>query len=302
MNIVFNKNRFPFGSQQKQLAIDCHFHSSYSDGASKIEEILAKAKKKNIGVAITDHNEIRGVLNARENDLHVPIIPGIEVSCKGMIHLLLYFYNCRDLKIFFDRHVAPYRRVNPNASLKQMTALKIAKLAKQFKCLVCLAHPYGGVHRGIESYMKVRGNEKFLSYIDCIEALNGTVSKKRNLKSYALARRMHKGIIGGSDGHTLTALGNTITIARATTIDAFLHHLKAGTVRIVGKKANLYQRSKMAGIISYKHINASTKEHRKEIITSLGLYAAFQSLAIPFLFLLGSYAYKKIKTHRFSKR
>jgi hypothetical protein len=51
----------------------------------------------------------------------------------------------------------------------------------------------------------------------------------------------------------------------------------------------------MAGIISYKHINASTSKHRKEILTTLGLYAAFQRLSIPILFLAGTLAYKKMR-------
>jgi len=295
MNVLFHKNRFPFAHSQKQWAIDCHFHSRYSDGSAKIEEILEKAKKKNIGVAITDHNEIRGALEAYHNTLGVPVIPGIEVSCKGMIHLLLYFFDIADLKDFFDHYIAPYRRIDPNASLKKMTALKIAKLAKQYHCVVVLAHPYSATHRGIESYIKRQSNANFFAYIDAIEILNGTINAKRNLKAFELAKQFRKGVVGGSDGHTITSLGHVLTITQANTVEEFLDKVKRGDIKIMGKKANMYQRYKMAGIIFYKHINASTSKHRKEIFTTLGLYTVFQRLSIPILFLAGALTYKKIR-------
>lgn len=298
MNVHFKKNQLPFLSDGSQLAFDCHCHSRYSDGSGKVENILKQAHSLGIGIALTDHNDIRGVVESYRNHLKVPVIPAIEVSCKGMIHLLLYFYRLEDLQDFYATHVAPYKRVNTNAALKQMTALKIAKVARQYKCIVTLAHPYGGTHREIEGFMKLKENEYFLQYVDCIEGLNGTINQKRNMKSLALAEKFKKGVVGGSDSHTLSSLGNTVTIARATTIPEFLDQLKKGEVQVIGDKINMYQRYKMAGVISYKHVKASTHKHHPALLASLGLYTVFQRFSIPFLFLLGAITYKKVREKR----
>ena len=65
------------------IKIDPHIHSIYSDGYGRIEEILRIAKLKNLdGIAITDHNTIKGYLKAKQinNDKQFIIIPGIEVE------------------------------------------------------------------------------------------------------------------------------------------------------------------------------------------------------------------------------
>ena len=41
--------------------LDLHMHSTFSDGTNTPEEIVAIAKKKNLIISITDHNEIKGV-------------------------------------------------------------------------------------------------------------------------------------------------------------------------------------------------------------------------------------------------
>jgi len=45
---------------QTNTVVDLHFHSTYSDGLNGIDKIAARARKLGIGIAITDHNEIRG--------------------------------------------------------------------------------------------------------------------------------------------------------------------------------------------------------------------------------------------------
>ena len=40
--------------------VDLHFHSHYSDGYNSVPAIAEKAQELGIGIALTDHNEIRG--------------------------------------------------------------------------------------------------------------------------------------------------------------------------------------------------------------------------------------------------
>ena len=74
---------------------DLHVHSIYSkDGTATIPEILfdaANVKKLDV-IAITDHDEIQGALEAKRLAHHynIEVIPGCEIStAEG--HLLTYF-------------------------------------------------------------------------------------------------------------------------------------------------------------------------------------------------------------------
>ena len=92
---------------QTHTVVDLHFHSHYSDGLNSVTKIAQRARKLNIGIAITDHNEIRGAL---EMDRHEDIfsIPGIEITSSEGSHLLVYFYEIGELQRFYDLHIAPH--------------------------------------------------------------------------------------------------------------------------------------------------------------------------------------------------
>ncbi len=46
--------------KKENTVVDLHFHSHYSDGYNTVEAIARKAHDLGIGIAVTDHNEIRG--------------------------------------------------------------------------------------------------------------------------------------------------------------------------------------------------------------------------------------------------
>jgi len=78
----------------RTLTLDLHVHTNYShDGRASVEEIIESAIVKKLdGIAICDHNTMKGSYAAQkyvaDNDVDLIIIPGIEVSTsKG--HLLL---------------------------------------------------------------------------------------------------------------------------------------------------------------------------------------------------------------------
>lgn len=81
----------------KEILVDLHTHSNYSDGALPPKDLFQYAIENRINVlAITDHNTIKGVIDGiniikkkkinRENSLH--LIPGIELSTDFDQHLL----------------------------------------------------------------------------------------------------------------------------------------------------------------------------------------------------------------------
>jgi predicted metal-dependent phosphoesterase TrpH len=63
---------------------DLHIHTTYSrDGTASVREVLASAAEAGLDViAITDHNEICGGLEARQlaGEYGLEVIPGVEVS------------------------------------------------------------------------------------------------------------------------------------------------------------------------------------------------------------------------------
>jgi DNA polymerase III alpha subunit len=75
--------------KKENTVVDLHFHSYYSDGFNTVETIAKKAHELGIGIAITDHNEIRGAV---EIDGYQDIfsIPGIEMTSREGTHVLIY--------------------------------------------------------------------------------------------------------------------------------------------------------------------------------------------------------------------
>lgn len=65
------------------LKFDLHSHSHYSDGVLTPKEVAARAKANGVGVwALTDHDELGGVAQARETAeaLGMHYVPGVEIS------------------------------------------------------------------------------------------------------------------------------------------------------------------------------------------------------------------------------
>ena len=72
--------------KEKNTVVDPHFHSHYPDGHNSIEAIAQKARQLGIGVAVTDHNEIRGAVEiAQYRD--ILSIPGIEMTSSEGTHI-----------------------------------------------------------------------------------------------------------------------------------------------------------------------------------------------------------------------
>lgn len=90
------------------MEVDLHIHSTASDGTFSPKEIIEMAVLKKLKViAITDHDNVDGLLEAR-NSLktdNLELINGIEFSCtykNNEVHILGYFLNLED-EIFIER-------------------------------------------------------------------------------------------------------------------------------------------------------------------------------------------------------
>ena len=195
------------------LKIDLHVHSSYSmDGKISIKEIIKYAKKQKLnGLAITDHNTIKGGLIglkevANSNDFIV--IPGIEISTNSG-HLIGL-----NLREDIPKHLSPIE-----------TKEKIVSLGG----ICIIPHPYR-IFSGIRTK-----NIKAIDSFDCIEVFNSRCTKTQNKKALMLADKINKCKIGGSDAHLSYEIGRSYTVFETNSynIDDLIQEIKS-------KKTNGY--------------------------------------------------------------
>ena len=174
---------------------DLHIHSTYSpDSATTVRAILKQAADAGLDViAVTDHDDIQGSLEARDlaPQFGIESIPGVEVST-GEGHLIALFIESLppagmsliETLIFVGKHggiaIIPHPFTNLPGSLSMDSVLK------------ALAHPIAkGVLKGIETH-----NLGTLAF-------NGTAQK---LSVYLPLAR-----IGSSDSHVYWTIGDART-------------------------------------------------------------------------------------------
>jgi len=227
---------------KRYTVVDLHFHTHYSDGNNSIAEIAKQAGKLNIGVAITDHNEIKGAV---EIDSYKDIlsIPGIEITSKEGTHILVYFYDVNSLKRFYENDVKPFlgETIMSSTSLEME---EIIKRARKFKTVTVFPHPYSPVFTGIyNDYFPEERLDQLFKLIDGVEVINSGNLKKSNLKCALLGFNLNKSISGGSDGHALVCLGKVVSYAQCKpSRKAFLDAVKKKKNKVIGKEINMLRK------------------------------------------------------------
>jgi predicted metal-dependent phosphoesterase TrpH len=222
--------------------VDMHFHSYHSDGHDAVSAIALQAQTLGIGIAVTDHNEIRGAMELREFE-NLLTIPGIEVTSAEGSHLLVYFYAARDLEHFYLKTILPCM----GADVMSSTTLEMEALieaARRYPAVVVLPHPYSTAYTGVHnSYFSDERLQTIYEMVDGVEVINAENMNKWNLQSTVLGFNLGKGITGGSDGHRLAQMGKAVTLAGCAPVrEDFLDALKAGLTKVVGKEIHLLRK------------------------------------------------------------
>ena len=222
--------------------VDMHFHTCHSDGHNTIAQVSETARRLAIGLAITDHNAIRGAieLDAQHDILS---IPGIEVTSLEGSHVLIYFYAVADLERFYQKAIAPAM----GADIMSSTSLEmetIIEAARRFPSVVIFPHPYSAAYTGIHnSYFSESRRMALYEMVDGIEVINAENMNKWNLQSTVLGFNIGKGITGGSDGHRVSQMGRSVTYAACPPDrEAFLQAVKTGQTSVVGKEIDLLRK------------------------------------------------------------
>ena len=233
MEVIFEKPNLE-ELTSRYTCIDLHFHTAHSDGLPSVRKTLKRAKELNIGVAITDHNEISGSIEACRNNNGTLVVPGIEVATYERVHLLFYFPEVKELERFYQKLIKPNKMDDPFSRTK-LRAKDIILQAKDYDCLSCAAHPSAS---GFTGASKIKLDQKVIDEIDLVEVLNGHTSTGRNLRAGQWAKQYNKAQSGGSDGHTVGELGNVITYSNSTDLISFLRDLSHNKAKVVGRRGS----------------------------------------------------------------
>jgi glycosyltransferase involved in cell wall biosynthesis len=179
--------RAPGGARRTMIDVDLHMHTDHSpDCATPVEVLLATAKEQGFGaIAITDHNEISGALEALAKADGIKVIVGEEVKTATQGEVIGLFV---------------HERIPRGLSLAET----VAEIRRQGG-LVYVPHPFDRMHvaPGYEHLLAI------LEEIDAIEIFNPRVaigSFNEEAARFAAKYRLIAG--AGSDSHVAAALGS----------------------------------------------------------------------------------------------
>lgn len=238
------------------IPADMHIHTRHSDAAISIPSLLTRAKHLGIGVAITDHNEIQGVIEASQHSHDVLVIPGIELSALEGPHILLYFYTVDELVDYFNTHIRGTLRKSQYMAL-QLSTEKILESAEDYHCVKVAAHPFGyfGINRGV---LKCIDNKTLpaatIDHINGIEVICGGMSRDINDKAARYAGENNFPVTGGSDAHVLPSVGSVVTCVKASTVDGFLNGILSKQSIVIGSTVSPLHKGMTAGVIAWNYV------------------------------------------------
>lgn len=188
------------------MKFDLHIHSKYSyDSITSPKNIIKVAKKKGLnGIAVTDHNTIKGGLKTfKENtnkDFYVIIGAEIKTEYGDIIGL------------FLNEEINSRNFEDVISEINEQSGISI------------LAHPY-------------RNNiciDEIISKVDLIEIFNARSKKEWNIKAFKLASKYKKPISAGSDSHLYFEIGKGILEL------ANLNSILTEKASYKGKESNYY--------------------------------------------------------------
>ena len=188
------------------MKIDMHVHSCYSDDANgSVEELIKAAVKNGLnGIAIVDHNSVKGGLKGFEIAKKMKgfvVIPGVEISsAEGHI-----------LALNIKENIP--KKLSVEETIERITSLGGISV---------LPHPYRMLSGCMESItfptlenfsLKKfsRLGEKNVGGFAGIEVFNSRSLGWENKKAEFLAEKLDIGKTGGSDAHSSNEVGYGVT-------------------------------------------------------------------------------------------
>jgi predicted metal-dependent phosphoesterase TrpH/glycosyltransferase involved in cell wall biosynthesis len=173
--------------ERDYIHVDLHMHTDHSpDCATPVDTLLDTAKRVGLGaIAITDHNEISGALEARERADGIKVIVAEEVKTADQGEVI---------GLFIEEKI-------PRGMTLQET---IAEIRRQGG-LVYVPHPFDRMH-AVPDYEHLLD---VVSDIDAIEVFNPRVAFSAFNEEAARFAAKYRIVAGaGSDSHVVQGLGS----------------------------------------------------------------------------------------------
>lgn len=200
------------------MKFDLHVHSKYSvDCILDPKKIVKTAHKKGLsGVAITDHNTIKGGLETKKyetNDLQVIVGSEIKTDRGEVIGLYL------------------------SEEIKPGLFSEVVQKIKDQNGLVILPHPFDGIRGN-----GIKPGKDDIPHIDCVEVYNSRcLLDKYNHKARIFAQNNDLLMTAGSDAHFTSEIGKAgiITPQEIEDEDDLKQILYRDNFTLYGEKSNI---------------------------------------------------------------
>lgn len=222
---------------------DLHLHTIYSyDGTATVPAVLRRAKEIGLDViAITDHDEIAGALEAVQLASHfgVEAIPGSEITtAEGDL-----------LALFIEE------KIKPGLSLVE-TLLCVGDQGG----VAIAAHPMAG-GMGMKSLtphsiLKALKHKQAARILIGIEAYNGTsIDRMSNRYAQVFANGVRLAQTGSSDAHTIDTIGFGVTEFEGNTAADLLKALRKRATRV--RKMNEWSAFRVIGSWGLRYVESA---------------------------------------------
>ena len=174
-------------ARRRRIDVDLHMHTDHSsDCATPVEVLLATAKARGLGaIAVTDHNEVSGALEAQAKAQGIKVIVGEEVKTADQGEVIGLFIS----------------ELIPRGMTLQET---IAEIKRQGG-IVYVPHPFDRMH-AVPDYEHLTA---VLDDVDAIEVFNPRVAiQEFNEEAARFAAKYRIPAGAGSDAHVAQGLGS----------------------------------------------------------------------------------------------
>ena len=174
-------------SGRQLIEVDLHMHTDHSyDCATPVEVLLSEAKARGLGaIAVTDHNEISGALEARAKARGIKVIVGEEIKTAEQGEVIGLFIE---------------QKIKRGMTLQET----IAEIKRQGG-LVYVPHPFDRMH-AVPDYKHLLA---VLDQVDAIEVFNPRVAiAEFNAEAVRFAAKYRVIAGAGSDAHVTQGLGS----------------------------------------------------------------------------------------------
>jgi predicted metal-dependent phosphoesterase TrpH len=195
------------------MKYDFHTHSKYSaDGYIEPKTMLKLAAKVGLsGIAITDHNTIKGGLNAKKyENKEIQVIVGSEIlTDKGEV-----------IGIFLSEEIKSFQFIDVIEEIKAQNGV------------VIVPHPFDRIRN-----TSLHPTNYNASFIDNVEVFNSRcVRQVYNNMAADYAKENNINIIAGSDAHFENEIGNAGVITES---DNIKEAVLSGDFTVFGKRSNI---------------------------------------------------------------